>query len=114
MSASSCHAAVGDADERKTLHQSRDDFGTTHPHRHEEPQLPADDLRHETERLEAVDHAVGEAGELDAMRAHDARAAELKPIFKDEHGAAILEDGPCFISRECWRVLRDGLRDPGG
>jgi hypothetical protein len=44
---------------------------------HEEPQAPGNDLGYETQRLELANGAVGEAGELDAMRARDQRAADL-------------------------------------
>ena len=68
--------------------------GPLAPDGHEEPQLPGDDLGGETDRLEAVDHAVGEAGEFDAERAHDPGAAQLQPAVEFEHGAAVLQRAP--------------------
>src|SRR3546814_6002830 len=55
----------------------------------EQPELPCDDLGGEPQRLQPVDHAVGETGELDAESAHDLGAAELEAVGELEHGPAV-------------------------
>ena len=39
--------------------------------------------------FQPVAHRVGEAGQLDAVRAHDANAAELQALGEIEDGAAV-------------------------
>src|SRR3546814_5391707 len=63
--------------------------------------------------LQAVDHAVGEAGELDAERAHDLGAAELEAVGEIQHGAAVEYGGPGVGGADRRCVRRDRLRDPG-
>ena len=71
------HAApVGDADERVALHQCGEDRRTAGAGRHEQAQLPGDDLGDQPHRLQAIDHALGEAAELDPEQAHHLGAAE--------------------------------------
>ena len=81
---------------------------------HEEPQAPGDDLGDEAERLQLADGAVGEAGELDAMRAHHQRAADLQIAGEIEHGAAVDDGGPgLWSARGQGRRRRRGLRRRG-
>ena len=68
--------------------------------RHEEPQAPGDDFGGEAERLQLRDHAIGEAGQLDAMHAHHQRAADLQPAGKIEHRAALNDRAPGFLVGE--------------
>src|SRR5260370_42502307 len=68
--------------------------------RHEEPQAPGDDLRGEAERLELRHGSVGEAGELDAIRAHDEGAAELQTAGEIEHRAALADGAPTLLPRQ--------------
>ena len=68
--------------------------------RHEEPQAPGDDFRGEAERLQLRHGAVGIAGELDAMRVHHQRAADLQIAGEIEHGAAIDDGAPGFVRRK--------------
>ena len=87
--------------------------GTVRAHGHEQPQLPGDDLGDETDRLEAVDHAVGEAGQFDAQALMTAGAAQLQPAVEFEDGAAVLQGGPGIGGAERGRVACDRLGDPG-
>src|ERR1700730_2708190 len=66
----------------------------------EQPQAPGDDLRGEAERLELRYGAVGKAGELDAMRAHDQRPADLLPAGEIEHRAALDDGAPGLLMGE--------------
>ena len=63
--------------------------GPVRARRHEQPQLPGDDLGDQADRLQPVDHAVGEAGELDAEVAHDPDAAKLQPVLKLQDRPAV-------------------------
>ena len=47
-----------------------------------------------------VTHRVGEAGQFDAVRAHDADAAKLKPFGEIEDGPAIHQRGEGVIGRQ--------------
>ena len=85
--------------------------------RHEEPQAPGDDFRGEAERLELRHGAVGKAGELDAMRAHHQRAADLQSAGEIEHGAALDDGAPGLVDakgrvRRRRRGLIDAVRAP--
>ena len=73
--------------------------------RHEEPQAPGDDLRGEAKRLQLRHGAVGEAGQLDTMRAHDERAADLKIVGEIEHRPAAEDSAPGLRQRELWRTV---------
>src|ERR1700680_4638129 len=104
---------VGNANERMSLHQLSQNCWPLRAGRHEQAKLPRDDLGDETERLKPIDHAVGEAGELDAGLSHDLGAAKPEPVLK-------LQDRPSVEHRDegvgraehCCLAL-DCLRDPG-
>ena len=57
---------IGDPHQRIAFHDGAKDRRP--PDRHEQPQLPGDDLGDEAHRLEPVDHSFREAGDLDAER----------------------------------------------
>ena len=61
-----------------------------------------------------VAHGVGEAGQLDAVRAHHAHAAKLKVLGKIEHGLAVEQCHKCGIGRERHGAGLDRSRDPYG
>src|SRR5258708_3751391 len=84
---------VGNANEWMTLHQLRQNCRPRCAGRHEQAQLPRDDLGHETERLQPIDHAVGEAVELNAEFSHGLGAAKLEPVLK-------LQDRPSVEHRD--------------
>ena len=50
-----------------------------------------------------VAHGVGEAGQFDAVGAHDADAAKLKPFGKIEDGPAVHQRGEGVIGRQARR-----------
>ena len=95
------------------VQHSAEDRGTVRAHGHEEAQPPGDDLGDEAHRLEAIDHAVGEADELDAELAHDLHAAKLEPVGEFEDGPAVEHGGPGIGRRQSRRVRLDRLRNPG-
>ena len=64
--------------------------------RHEQAQAPGDDFRGEAERLQLRNGTVGIAGELDAIRVHHQRAADLQIAGEIEDGAAIEHGAPGF------------------
>ena len=49
--------------------------------------------------LEPVPHRIGEAGQLDAVRAHDANAAELQALREIEDRAAVHQGGEGALLR---------------
>ena len=96
------------------LQQRAEDRGAVRADRHEEAQPPGDDLGDEAHRLQAVDHAVGEAGELDAVLAHDLDAAKFQPVGEFEDRPAVEQSGPGIGRRQSRRFRLDRLRNPGG
>src|SRR5579885_1007369 len=78
---------------------------------HEHAQLPGDDLVEEAVDLEPLPHRIGETGQLDAVRAHDANAAKLQALREIEDGAAFHQGGEGAL---CGERLRFGAeRDCG-
>src|SRR6202163_3760497 len=73
---------VGNANKWMTLHQLRQNCWPLRAGRHEQAQLPRDDLGHEADCLQPIDHAVVEAGELHAEFSHALGAAKLEPVLK--------------------------------
>src|SRR3546814_11609692 len=71
------------------LHDLRKHGRTTRVRWHEHAELPGDDLMEKAVSAEALAHRVGEAGELDAVGAHDADAAELEALGEVEDGLAV-------------------------
>src|SRR3546814_7290790 len=67
---------LGDPLDGMALHDLRKHGRTTRVRWHEHAELPGDDLMEKAVSAEALAHRVGEAGELDAVGAHDADAAE--------------------------------------
>ena len=68
--------------------------------RHEHAQLPGDDLVEEAVGAQAVAHGVGEAGQLDAVGAHDADAAKLEPFGEIEDGPAVHQRREGVVGRQ--------------
>ena len=66
--------------------------------RQKQPQAPGDDLAEEAEALELLDFGVAEAGQLDALRAHDRRNAQAQ--------AAAKRDRPCLVEKRGHARLR--------
>src|SRR6266849_6070662 len=96
------------------FHQGAEDVWSCRADRHEEPQLPGDDLGDELHRLEPVDHAIAETGDLDAEVPHDLRAANLEPVLELEDRPPV-EHGCKRVGRiESRRLALDRLCDPGG
>ena len=58
-------------------------------------------------------HGIGEAGQLDAARAHDADAAKLEPFGKVEDGLAIDQCRMRALGRERRDADRARTHDPG-
>ena len=50
--------------------------------RHEEAQLPCNDLGKEAEGAQSLTHRLGEACEFDAARTHDPHSAQPEPFSK--------------------------------
>ena len=56
--------------------------------------------------FQPIAHGVGEAGQLDAVGAHDANAAELQALREIEDGAAFHQGGEGALCGERWCVRR--------
>ncbi len=68
-----------------TVEEDAEDRRALGTRRHEQTQPPADDLGDEPRRLQAIDHAVGEAGRLDPVDVHDGRAPHGQPVRQLQH-----------------------------
>ncbi len=66
--------------------------------RHEQAQLPGNDLAEEAEGFELIEFGVAEARQLDALCAHHGRDAQRE--------AAAKGDGICFVKEQAQRALR--------
>ncbi len=77
----------------------------------EEPQLPGDDLAEEAKRAQPIAHALGEAGELDAIVVHDARATQLHAHRPAQHAGALDDGAPCVAGADRRRVLLAEISD---
>ena len=64
--------------------------------------------------LEPVPHCIGETGQLDAVRAHDANAAKLQSLREIEDRAAFHQSGEGALGGERGYVRRQRGCDPGG
>ncbi len=64
-------------------------------------------------RLEPVDHAIGESGDLDAEVPHDLGAANLKSVLEVQDRAPIEHGRECVTRFENRRLALDRLGDPG-
>src|SRR3546814_9341447 len=73
-----------------------------------------DDLMEKAVSAEALAHRVGEAGELDAVGAHDADAAELEALGEVEDGLAVDQGREGVIRCQSADSHRQRARDPGG
>ncbi len=67
---------IGDAHDRVAFRQPGENRGTVGAGRHEQAQLPGDDLGDEAHRLQTFDHPVGEAAEFHPEQAHHPGAAQ--------------------------------------
>ena len=113
MVAASRRRPIRDADERVAFHQRTENDGTIRTGRHEQAQLPRDDLRDQAGRLQPIDHAVGEAGQLDPEFAHDLGAAKLETLLEIQNRPAVEHSGPGVGCRDRRRFGVGGLRHPG-
>src|ERR1700722_10393063 len=104
---------VGNTNEWMSLHQLLQNCWPLRADRHEQAQLPRDDLRHQADRLQPIDHAVGEAGELDTEFSHDLGAAKLEPILKLQDRPSVEHRDEGVGRAERWCLALDCLRDPG-
>src|SRR3954466_15757711 len=84
------HAAV----DRVALEQRSQYCRTALTGRHEQPELPCDDLGDEPYRFQPVDGSVREASEFDTWGAHDRGAADGQIIGKVQHGAFVEHGSP--------------------
>src|SRR5579885_2482425 len=73
---------------------------------HEHAQLPGDDLVEEAVDLEPLPHRIGETGQLDAVRAHDAKAA------KALSAVSAFASEPSAIAAQAGETLRPMMRSP--
>ncbi len=80
----------------------------------EEPQLPRDDLGKEPIGAQALAHGVGEAGQFDPVRSHDACPPELETFCEIENGPAFQQGGMRLFRREAGAAGRPGIGGPAG
>jgi hypothetical protein len=76
--------------------------------------FPRDDLGDEADRLQAFDHAVGEAGELDSEFAHHLDAAKLERVLELQDRPSIEHGREGVGGAERRRLTIDRLRDRSG
>ena len=62
--------------------------------------------------MQPIAHRVGEAGQLDAVRAHDADAAELQAVGEIEDGAAVQQRRESVLGRQRRCARRQGASRP--
>jgi hypothetical protein len=62
--------------DRVSFHQLGENDRTVGGGRHEQAELPSDDLGDEAHRLQAIEHAVGETAEFHPEQAHHLGAAK--------------------------------------
>lgn len=70
-------------------HQRPENYRPGRAGRHEQAKLPGDDLRHQAQGFQAFHHAVGEAGEFEAMVVHYPDAAKLEAVLKLQTRSAV-------------------------
>ena len=102
------------SEERIALQQNGEEFRTGRTGRHEQAELPRNDLGHEPERLESVDHPVREAGEFYPEITHHLDAAEREPVLQLQDRPAVEHGCGCVRRSECRGRAVDGLRDHAG
>ena len=65
-------------------------------------------------RPEPIAHGVGESGQIDAVRAHDADAAKLEAFGEVEDSSPFHQRGKRRVRRQLGRVSRKDVCHPGG
>ncbi|WP_445262828.1 hypothetical protein, partial [Pseudomonas sp. JAI120] len=105
---------LADALDRVGADQLADDGRAVRADGHEEAELPRDDLAEEAKGAQALAHRVGEAGEFDAIGAHDAHATELEAFGEIEDCLALDERGIGMVGGQVRRSDCRGVGDPCG